>query len=71
MPTIKSLILAKQRPDTAKAAAERIRRIAAGRWAHEETMAKFGTITADNVREALSFQAQRMAELERVGTEGR
>jgi len=67
MPTIKTLIAAKQRPDTAKDVAERIRRIAAGRWAHEETMAKFGAITADNIREALDFQAKRMAELQAGG----
>lgn len=57
----------KQRPDTTKAIAERVRRIAAGRWAYEETIAKFGTITPDNVREALDFQAKRMAELEAGG----
>lgn len=64
MATIKALIAAKQRPDTAKQVAERIRRIAAGRWAYEDTMTKFGAITPENVREALEFQARRMAELE-------
>lgn len=65
--TIRRLIAAKNRPDTPKAVAERIRRIAAGRWAHEETMAKFGAITPENISEALEFQARRTAELEAGG----
>lgn len=67
--TMRALIAAQQRPDSAKAVAQRIRRIAAGRWAHEETLAKFGAFTPENVREALEFQAKRMAELEAEGGE--
>lgn len=62
--TIRRLIAAKQRPDTLADVAERVKRIAAGKQAHAETMAKFGAITGDNVREALAFQEQRTAELE-------
>lgn len=65
--TIRRLIALKS--DTPRAAADRIRHIAAGRWAHEDTMAKFGTITPENVREALDFQARRMDELSRAGGE--
>jgi len=63
-PTIKQLIAAKNRPDTAADIAERVKRIAAGQQAHAETMEKFGKITADNIDAALEFQEQRTRELE-------
>lgn len=65
--TMKSLIAAKQRPDSPKAIADRIRRVAAGRWAHEEALTKFGQITPENVQEVLEFQSRRVAELEKGG----
>jgi uncharacterized protein (DUF433 family) len=63
-PTIRQLITAKNRPDTPADIAERMKRIDAGRQAHAETMARFGTITADNIDAALKFQERRTAELE-------
>ena len=64
--TIRQLIAAKNRPDTALEIAERKKRIADGEQAHAETLVKFGVITGENVAAALEFQRTRMEELGRV-----
>jgi histidinol-phosphate/aromatic aminotransferase/cobyric acid decarboxylase-like protein len=62
--TIRRLIAAKNRPDTADEIAARVKWIAAGRQAHADALAKFGAVTPENAQEFISFQERRAKELE-------
>jgi hypothetical protein len=61
--TMRSLIAANQKPDTAADIAARKKWIAAGQQAHADALAKFGTVTPDNARDFISYQEQREREL--------
>lgn len=62
--TMRQLMAAKNRLETKADIAERVKWIAAGRQAHADALAKFGTVTPENARAFIQFQEQRTAELE-------
>ncbi len=55
--------LVSPKPDTQEQIAERLRHRKACEQAGAETLARYPTLTAENIREAMDFQERRIKEL--------